>query len=90
MPSQDLKQSTTTTSMKRTKKNRYQITSNQAKEEGWNWNEDPPEPKSCEFCGKTLYIGIISASKQTVFTWLKEPEHCAEEANILGKLKQSE
>jgi DNA replication protein DnaC len=78
MPSQDLKQSTTTTSSEEDKKNRYQITSNQAKEEGWNWNEDPPEPKSCEFCGKTLYhIGIISPlQNKQVFTWLKEPEHC--------------
>lgn len=60
------------------KKNEFQILSNQAIEEKWNWNEAPPEPTACAFCGKTLYhIGIISPlQKKQVFTWLKEPEHC--------------
>ncbi len=77
MHSQDLKQSMTTTSSEEGK-NQFQILSNQAIAEGWNWNEAPPEPAKCEFCGKTLYhIGVISPFKnKQVFTWLQEAERC--------------
>ena len=81
MPSQALKQLMTTTFTRTSEEeemNRYQIRSDQAIAEGWSWSEDPPEPQTCEFCGKTLYhIGIISPlQEKQVFTWLKEPEHC--------------
>lgn len=56
----------------------FKIRSDRAIAEDWNWNDEPPEPKKCQYCGKTLYhIGIISpVQKKRVFTWMKEPEHC--------------
>jgi DNA replication protein DnaC len=60
------------------RKNRFQIRSDQAIADGWSWNEEPPEPKNCEYCGKALFhIGIVSPlQEKRVFTWMKEPEHC--------------
>jgi DNA replication protein DnaC len=59
-------------------KNRFQIRSDQASAEKWNWNEEPPEPVKCEFCGQTLYhTGIVSVlQEKRVYAWMKEPEHC--------------
>lgn len=57
---------------------RWQIRSDEAIAEGWNWNEEPPEPKNCEFCGKALYHwGVTMFSRQKyVSLWFKEPEKC--------------
>lgn len=73
MPSQDLNEHES-----EEKDNRFQIRSDQAIAEEWKWNEEPPEPKHCEFCGKTLYhFGIISPMQhKQIFTWLKVPEQC--------------
>ena len=58
--------------------NRFQIRSDQAIAEGWKYNESPPEPKKCEYCGKTLYhYGLISPLQtKQIFIWMPEPEHC--------------
>lgn len=40
--------------------------------------EQPPEPMTCEYCGKTLYhygLKYLSGSRE-IFLWLDEPEHC--------------
>lgn len=73
MPSQDLNEHES-----EEKDNRFQIRSDQAIAEEWKWNEEPPEPKHCEFCGKTLYhFGIISPMQhKQIFIWLKVPEQC--------------
>ena len=57
---------------------RWQIRSDEAIAEGWNWNTEPPEPKSCEFCGKTIYHwGVTMFGRQKyVSIWFKEPEKC--------------
>ncbi len=57
---------------------RWQIRSDEAIAEGWNWNKEPPEPKNCEFCGKALYHwGVTMFSRQKyVSLWFKEPEKC--------------
>lgn len=58
--------------------NRFQIRSDQAIAEGWNYSSAPPEPKECEYCGKTLYhYGLISPLQtKQIFIWMPEPEHC--------------
>jgi hypothetical protein len=74
--------------------NQLQIRSDQAIAEGWKWNDEPPEPKTCEYCGRTLYhFGIISpVRKKQIFIWMKEPEHCdcAEAQSLLGKGRRRE
>ena len=57
---------------------RFQIRSDQAIAEGWKYNESPPEPKKCEYCGKTLYhYGLINPLQtKQIFIWMPEPEHC--------------
>jgi DNA replication protein DnaC len=59
-------------------RNQFQIRSDQAIAEGWRYNEDPPEPKKCEYCGKTLYhYGLINPLQtKQIFIWMPEPEHC--------------
>lgn len=39
---------------------------------------EPPEPKTCQFCGKTLYhYGLKDfVGKKEIFLWFEEPEHC--------------
>jgi hypothetical protein len=48
-------QKTMTSTEESEARNQFQIRSDQAIAEGWRYNEDPPEPKKCEYCGKTLY-----------------------------------
>jgi len=59
-------------------RNLFQIRSDQAIAEGWRYNEDPPEPKKCEYCGKTLYhYGLTNPlQNKQIFMWMPEPEHC--------------
>ncbi len=50
-----------------------------AKAEGYYFTDPPPEPVTCEFCGKTLYHygGVLPiAGTKHIFTWFKEPERC--------------
>jgi len=58
--------------------NRFQVRSDQAIAEGWRYNEDPPEPKKCEYCGKTLYhFGLTNPLQhKQIFMWMPEPERC--------------
>lgn len=57
---------------------RFQIRSDQAIAEGWKYNESPPEPKKCEYCGKTLYhYGLTNPLQhKQIFIWIPEPERC--------------
>jgi len=59
-------------------KNRFQIRSDQAVAEGWSYNSAPPEPKECEYCGKTLYhFGLTNPLQhKQIFMWMPEPERC--------------
>lgn len=60
-------------------RNKYQIRSDVAISEGWGMREPPPEPKTCEFCGKTLYhygLKEFFTGKKEVFRWFEEPERC--------------
>ena len=59
-------------------RNQFQIRSDQAIAEGWRYNEDPPEPKKCEYCGKTLYhYGLTNPLQhKQIFMWMPEPERC--------------
>lgn len=60
----------------------YQIRSDVAIAEEWTMRKEPPEPKTCEFCGKTLYhYGLKDfMGKREVFLWFEEPERCTCEA----------
>lgn len=59
-------------------KNRIKIRSDQAIAEGWRYNEEPPEPKKCEYCGNILYhYGLKNPMHdKQIFMWMSEPERC--------------
>lgn len=51
------------------------VTPKQAIQMGIPWNREPPEDKSCRFCGRTLeHEGLVFAGK--VVTWRTEPRRC--------------
>lgn len=58
--------------------NLHQIRSDVAIAEGWGMRSEPSEPKTCQFCGKTLYhYGLKDfIRKKEIFLWFDEPEHC--------------
>ncbi len=58
--------------------NKHRIRSDVALTEGWKMRTEPPKPKICQFCGKTLYhYGLKHfAGAHEVFLWLEEPEKC--------------
>lgn len=58
--------------------NNYQIRSDVAIAEGWNMEKEPPEPTTCQFCGKTLYhYGLKHfLGRHEVFLWFEDPERC--------------
>jgi len=71
-------QKTMTSTEESEARNQFQIRSDQAIAEGWRYNEDPPEPKKCEYCGKTLYhYGLTNPLQhKQIFMWMPEPERC--------------
>ena len=55
------------------------IRSDVAEKLGWEADTEPPEapePKQCQFCGKTLYHWGGFCFENTVMTWFKNPEKC--------------
>ena len=47
--------------------------------EGWEMRTPPPEPKTCQFCGRTLYhygLKEFFSKKKSVFLWFEDPERC--------------
>lgn len=55
----------------------YRIHPDEAKANGYSYNQEPPAPEPCQFCGKLLYhYGAIIPGQRHVFTWFTEPERC--------------
>lgn len=55
----------------------YTIHPEEAKAQGYSYNEEPPEPEICQFCGKPLFhYGAIMPNQKRVFTWFSEAERC--------------
>jgi len=58
----------------------FKIRSDIAIAEGWTYNEEPPEPKKCVYCNKTLYhyglVNPLEKQARHIFLWLPEPERC--------------
>lgn len=53
------------------------VRSDVAKEQGYIYNMEPPEPETCQFCGKVLYhYGAIFPGQKRVFSWFSEAERC--------------
>lgn len=57
---------------------KWRIRSDIAKAEGWIYTQEPPEPVTCQFCGRTLYYygGIFPDKRKRVMIWFQEPERC--------------
>lgn len=57
--------------------NEYRIRSDKAVADKWIYNQEPPEPSQCQFCGKTLYYyGVTFPQQRRIMVWYEEPEHC--------------
>jgi len=51
---------------------------NEAKARGYTYNQEPPPPEKCPFCGQLLYhYGAIIPGIDHVFTWFTDPEPCS-------------
>lgn len=55
----------------------YRIHPEEAKAKGYHYNQEPPAPEPCQFCGKQLYhYGAVMPGIKRIFTWFSEPERC--------------
>lgn len=56
----------------------HKVRSDIAVAEGYTMRSDPPEPKKCKYCGRTLYYyGLKSFNgSHEIFLWFQEPEKC--------------
>lgn len=57
------------------------VTSLEAEQYGIKCKKKPPEPKECEFCGKTLYHEGVILFDQVAF-WSPAPQRCTCEAAV--------
>lgn len=55
----------------------YKIHPERALELGYTYNQEPPPPEVCQFCGRLLYhYGVVMPGQNHVFTWFDEAERC--------------
>lgn len=58
----------------------FKVRSDVAIAEGWAYNEAPPEPKKCVYCGQPLYhygmVNPLRKGQKHIYLWLPEPERC--------------
>lgn len=55
----------------------FKIHPQKAQELGYTYNQEPPPPEVCQFCGRLLYhYGAVMPGQRHVFTWFDEAERC--------------